>query len=64
MKEFFALKTSPHHLRNNNLFKKKRINSVWHGTESLSYLGRKVWDLLPNEKKNLNTSVLSKKVGT
>ena len=37
MKELFAPNMSPHGLRNNNLFKKKRVNSVWHGTEYASY---------------------------
>ena len=36
---------SPYDFRNNNLFKRKRVNSVWHGTESISYLGPKIWDL-------------------
>ena len=27
------------------------VNSVWQGTESVSYLGPKIWDLIPNEIK-------------
>ena len=42
MKELFAPKMSPYDLRNNNSFKSKRVNSVWHGTESVSYLGPKI----------------------
>ena len=38
-KELFAPKVSPNVLRNNNSF-----NSVWHGTESVSNLGLKIWD--------------------
>ena len=26
-------------------------NSVWHGTESMSYLGPKIWNSVPNEIK-------------
>ena len=51
MKETFAPKMSSYDLRNNNSFKRKRINFVWHGTESVSYLGPKIWDLVPNEAK-------------
>ena len=51
MKEPFALKISHYNLRNNNSFKSGRVNSVWHGTELVSYLGPKLWDLVPNEIK-------------
>ena len=51
MKELFAPKMSSYDLRNNNSFKRRRVNSVWHGTESVSYLGPKIWDLVPNEIK-------------
>ena len=39
MKEVFAPKMSPYELYNNNVFKRRRINSLWHGTELVSYLG-------------------------
>ena len=42
---------SPYDLRNNNSFKRRRVNSVWHGTELVSYLGPNIWDLAPNEIK-------------
>ena len=42
---------SPYNLRSNNLFKSRRVNSVCHGTESVSHLGPKIWDLAPNEIK-------------
>ena len=49
---------SPYNLRSNNLFKSRSVNSVCHGTESVSHLGPKIWDLAPNEMK-LNLSMLS-----
>ena len=55
MKELFAPKMSLYDLRNNSLLKRMRVNSVWHGAESVSYLGPKMWDLVPNEIKNLKT---------
>ena len=51
MKELFASKTSPYDLRNNNSFKRRRVKSVSRGTESVCYLGPKIWDLVPNEIK-------------
>ena len=42
MKELFAPKISPYNLRNKNSFKRRRVNSVWHGTESVSYRGPKI----------------------
>ena len=42
---------SSYQLRNNNPFKRRGVNSAWHGTESVSYPGPKIWDLVPNEIK-------------
>ena len=42
---------SHHNLRSNNLFKSRSVNSVCHGTESVSHLGPKIWDIAPNEIK-------------
>ena len=60
MKELFAPKMSPSDLHINNSFERRRVNYVWHGTVSLPYLSPKIWDLVPNEIKDLNLSVLSK----
>ena len=57
MKEVFAPKMSPYDLRNNNSFKRRIVNSVWHGTESVSYLGPKIYITsklnIKNEKENV-----------
>ena len=58
MKELFAPKMTPYDLRNYNSFKRRRVNFVRNVTESLSYLGPKIWDLAPNEL-NLNLSINS-----
>ena len=42
LKELFATKMSSYDLRNNDSFKRKRVNSVWHGNELVSYLGPKI----------------------
>ena len=43
--ETFVSKTSSYNLRRNNTFERHRVHSVYHGTESLSFLGPKIWDL-------------------
>ena len=43
MKESFAPKMSSYDLCNDDSFKRRRVNSVWHGTKSVSYLGPKIW---------------------
>ena len=51
VKDLFPLKMSPCEFRNNNSCKRRRVNSAWHSTESVSYIGPKIWDLVPNEIK-------------
>ena len=29
------------------------VKSAYHGTESISYLGPKIWDILPEKLKNI-----------
>ena len=29
------------------------VKSVYHGTESISYLGPKIWEILPKKLKNI-----------
>ena len=43
----------------NNLLKRRRVHSVWPGTESVSYLGPKIWNLVPNEIKESELPMLS-----
>ena len=43
----FDERTNHYNLRENSSFNSRRAQSVYHGTESLSYLGPKIWDLVP-----------------
>ena len=45
----------PYDLHDNNSFKRMRVNSFWHSTESVSFLGPKIWDLVSNEIKESET---------
>ena len=51
LRETFVPKTSSYNLRRNDTFKKPKVDSVYHGTESLLFLGPKIWDLVPVELK-------------
>ena len=55
MKELLAPKMSLYDLRNNNSFKIRRVNSVRNGNELVTYLGPKIWDLVPNEIKEFES---------
>ena len=47
-----------YNLRNRPDFITPHVHSVFHGTESISYLGLKMWDIVPEEskhKKSLNS---------
>ena len=50
-REIFVPKISLYNLRRNNTFERRQVHSVYHGTESLSFLGPKIWDLVPLELK-------------
>ena len=48
-------KTSLYNLGRNDNFEKRKVYSVYQGTESLSFLGPKIWDLVPVELKQSET---------
>ena len=59
MKDFFAPKIGRYELRNNNSCQRRKVNSVWRGTESVSYLAPTVWGIVPIEIKTLKLSMFS-----
>ena len=54
MKDIFPVNGNPYNLRQNSQFSRPRINTVYHGTESISNLGPKIWDLVPCNLKEIN----------
>ena len=44
-------KTRPYNLHRNDTFERRQVHSVFHGTESLSFLSPKTSDLVPVESK-------------
>ena len=55
LREIFVPKISLYNLRKSNTFERRQVHSVYYGTESLSFLGPKIWDLVPLELKQVET---------
>ena len=54
MKDIFPINRNPFNLRQNSQFSRPAINTVYHGTESISNLGPKIWDLVPRNLKEIS----------
>ena len=53
LSNIFTQRTQNHYsLRNAHYFQIPFVRTVYHGTESISYLGPKIWDIVPAEMKN------------
>ena len=48
MQEFFDLKVTPYSLRNNNLLKLPKTNTLRFGTQALCFKGSLIWNTVPN----------------
>ena len=44
---------NPYSLRQVSEFSRPMVKRVYHGTESISYLGPKIWNILPEKLKNI-----------
>ena len=53
MKDVFPINRNPCILIQNSEFSRPRTNTVYHGTESISNLGPKLWDLVPSNLKEI-----------
>ena len=54
MSELFHQKVNHYDLRNPYEFSIPKVNSVFHGQGSISYLGTLIWQLVPSEFKDLS----------
>ena len=54
MKDIFSINRNPYDLRQNFQFSRPWINTVYHGTESISNLGPEIWDLVPSNLKDIS----------
>ena len=66
MNNIFKLKLkNPYNLRQVSEFSRPMVKSVYHGTGSISYLGPKIWVILPDKLKNIgNLEHFKKQVKT
>ena len=55
LKEVFVERDCNYNLRGNSVLKRRKVNSVRYGTESVSFLAPKIWDILPKDIKTSET---------
>ena len=60
--ELFRWRDISYNLRSNSNFLVPNVKSVFHGSESISYIGPKIWDIVPLELKELTCLNAFKKV--
>ena len=60
--KLFPRRNEPYNLRHNAEFLQPLVNSVRCGIESISYLGPKIWDMVPDSYKNVDCLYNFKKV--
>ena len=51
LNDIFVPVSRPYSFRRNDTLQRRRVNSVRHSTESVSFLGPKIWDLVPSDIK-------------
>ena len=62
--EIFPQKESIYSLRNRNstTLQGRSIKTIMYGSETISSLGPKIWDILPTELKKLSPTLFKKKI--
>ena len=55
MKDIFPERFIPYNLRRINPFQSSKVNTVYNGTETLSFRGPKTWELVPEDIKSAPT---------
>ena len=59
MNDIFKKRNVTYNFRKNSTFETRNIKSVYYGSETISFLGPKIWELLPSNIKNSeNLSIL------
>ena len=62
MNDIFKLRgVQTYSLRKLSQFYRPKVNSLYNGTESVSFLGPIIWDMVPNELKGIGNLVAFKK---
>ena len=50
-----------YHFGNDNMFMRNNVRAVGYGSETISFLGPKIWSILPNEHKETDSILKFKK---
>ena len=53
--EFITKRDLRYNFRNPSAFTRDKANTTYYGTESISILGPKIWDIIPSEIENVET---------
>ena len=53
--DIFTQTTQYYNFRQNQDFRIRSVKSVYHGSESISYLGPKIWEIVPAKIKETNS---------
>ena len=61
MSQIFDKRNNVYDFRNPSEFARRNGRSVFNGTESISFLGPKIWDIVPSELKQLEMENAFKK---
>ena len=54
MNEIFVKGNNTYNLRKPSEFVRPKVHSVFHGKESISYLGPQIWDMIPFRREVKN----------
>ena len=52
MNDIFKKRDAAYNFRNNSTFETRNTKSVYYGSERISFLGPKIWELLPSNIKD------------
>ena len=61
LNDIFKIKTHNYDVRNDTIFESRKVNSVYNGTETVSYRVQKTWNIIPDHIKTLPTVIEFKK---
>ena len=63
LNDIFVPVSRPYNFRRNDTLQRRRVNYIRHGTESISFLGPKTWDLVPSDiKLSQSLSIFDRKI--
>ena len=63
MNDIFLKRTNPYTLRRNDTFSIRQVSSVYYATESLLFLGSKIWELVPSEiKQSESLEIITRRI--